>query len=113
MATTGTYLRISRGSQVVWIFSLSLARCNQRKRFFRFVYNSTPNMKLSPREVDHLVLSQVGLLAQRRLARGTRLSCPEAIALIAHVVMEKARDGMSSVSELMDFGTRLLGKKDT
>lgn len=67
-------------------------------------------MKLSPREVDHLVLAQVGLLAQRRLARGTRLSYPEAIALIAYVVMEKARDGQMSVSELMDFGSRLLGK---
>jgi hypothetical protein len=70
---------------------LDNVQCKGKKRI------PSKEMKLSPREVDHLVLSQVGLLAQRRLARGTRLSCPEAIALIAHVVMEKARDGMSSV----------------
>jgi len=67
-------------------------------------------MKLAPREVDHLVLAQAGLLAQRRLARGTRLSCPESIALIAYVVMEKARDGQMSVAELMDWSSRLLGE---
>jgi urease gamma subunit len=66
-------------------------------------------MKLSPREVDHLVLSQVGQLAQKRLARGQRLSYPEAVALIAHVVMEKARDGHSTVAQLMDSARRLLG----
>ena len=67
-------------------------------------------MKLAPREVDHLTLSQVGLLAQRRLARGTRLNYPEAVALIAYVVMEKARDGQMSVAELMDAARRLLGE---
>lgn len=66
-------------------------------------------MQLSPREIDHLtIVSQAGLLAQRRLARGCRLSQPEASALIAHVVMEKARDG-ASVAELMDSCRRLLG----
>ena len=67
-------------------------------------------MKLSPRETDHLQLAQAGLLAQRRLARGTKLSYPEAVALIAHVVVERARDGESSVAELMDSSRRLLGK---
>lgn len=66
-------------------------------------------MKLSPRELDHLTLSQVGLLAQRRLARGTKLSYPEAVALIAHVVVERARDGECSVADLMDSSRRLLG----
>ena len=66
-------------------------------------------MKLSPRELDHLVLSQAGALAQKRLARGNRLSYPEAVALIAHVVMERARDGESSVADLMDSSRRMLG----
>ena len=39
------------------------------------------HMRLSPRELDHLRLSQVGVLAQRRLARGVRLNHPEAILL--------------------------------
>lgn len=66
-------------------------------------------MKLSPREVDHLTLSNAGLLAQRRLARGKKLSHPEAVALIAHVVVERARDGDYSVAELMDSSRRMLG----
>jgi urease subunit gamma len=40
---------------------------------------------------------------------GKRLSYPEAVALIAHVVMEKARDGDSTVADLMDSARRLLG----
>lgn len=40
-------------------------------------------MKLSPREVDKLVLHGAGVLAQKRLARGLRLNQPEAVALIA------------------------------
>lgn len=37
------------------------------------------------------------------------MSYPESVALIAHVVMEKARDGNSTVAQLMDSARRLLG----
>ncbi len=43
------------------------------------------------------------------MSRGKRLSYPEAVALIAHVVMERARDGDASVADLMDSSRRLLG----
>jgi urease subunit gamma/beta len=66
-------------------------------------------MHLSPRELDKLVLHQAGFLAQKRLARGVRLNHPEAVALIATVLLEQIRDGRS-VSELMDLGRRLLGR---
>jgi urease subunit gamma/beta len=66
-------------------------------------------MHLSPRELDKLVLHQAGFLAQKRLARGVRLNHPEAVALIATVLLELIRDGRS-VSELMDVGRRLLGR---
>lgn len=67
-------------------------------------------MRLTPRELDHLKLSQVGQLAQRRLARGLRLNHPEAVALIASQMMEFIRDGESVVA-LMDIGKRLLGMR--
>jgi urease len=67
-------------------------------------------MHLSPRELDHLRLSQVGQLAQRRLARGVRLNHPEAVALISSQMMEFIRDGQP-VSELMTAGQRLLGRR--
>lgn len=67
-------------------------------------------MRLSPRELDHLTLHQVGSLAQKRLARGLRLNHPEAVGLIATVVLELVRDG-HSVSELMALGATLLGRR--
>jgi len=68
-------------------------------------------MHLSPRELDKLMLHQVGSLAQKRLARGLRLNHPEAVALIATVVLEFIRDGDKSVAELMALGQKLLGRR--
>src|ERR1044071_4090140 len=65
-------------------------------------------MHLSPREIDKLLLHNAGFLAQKRLARGTRLNYPEAIALIATQLLEFIRDG-KTVAELMDLGRQFLG----
>lgn len=67
-------------------------------------------MRLSPHELDKLTLHQAGFLAQKRLARGVRLNHPEAVALIATQLLELIRDG-KSVSELMDLGKRMLGRR--
>lgn len=66
-------------------------------------------MHLAPRELDKLLLHGAGVLAQKRLARGLRLSYPEAVALIATQLLELIRDG-KSVAELMDLGKTLLGR---
>ncbi len=66
-------------------------------------------MHLSPRELDKLTLHQAGFLAQKRLARGLRLNHPEAVALIATVLLEFIRDG-KSVATLMNLGRQLLGR---
>ena len=68
-------------------------------------------MHLTPREIDKLVLHGAGSLAQKRLARGLRLSYPEAVALIATVLLELIRDGRS-VAGLMDLGRRILGRAE-
>lgn len=67
-------------------------------------------MRLTPQELDKLVLHQAGVLAQKRLARGVRLNYPEAIALIATQLLELIRDG-KRVAELMDLGKRMLGRR--
>jgi urease subunit gamma/beta len=67
-------------------------------------------MHLTPRELDKLTLHQAGALAQKRLARGVRLNHPEAVALIGAVLLELIRDGRR-VSDLMDLGRRLLGRR--
>ena len=66
-------------------------------------------MHLSPRELDKLTLHAAGSLAQKRLARGLRLNHPEAVALIATVLLEFIRDGRS-VAELMNLGRQFLGR---
>src|SRR5258707_11947615 len=67
-------------------------------------------MRLSPRDIDKLVLHQAGALAQKRLARGVRLNYPEAVALIATQLLELIRDGRM-VAELMDLGRTLLRRR--
>jgi len=66
-------------------------------------------MHLAPRELDKLVLHGAGTLAQKRLARGLRLNYPEAVALIATVLLERIRDGVL-VAELMAMGRTILGR---
>jgi urease subunit gamma/beta len=51
-------------------------------------------MRLTPREVDRLLLFQAAELARRRRGRGLRLSQAEATAVIADEVCEAARDGL-------------------
>jgi urease len=72
---------------------------------------SRRGMHLSPREIDHLQLHNVGRLAQYRLARGVRLNIPESVALITMQMMEKIRDGEDDVATLMSVGQSLLGQR--
>jgi len=66
---------------------------------------------LTPRERDKLLIVVAADLARRRRGRGLKLNYPEAVALITHEIIEAARDG-KSVSELMSFGTTILGTAD-
>ncbi|KAI7979110.1 Urease [Camellia lanceoleosa] len=66
-------------------------------------------MKLTPREVEKLMLHDARYLAQKPLARGLRLNYTEAVALIATQILEFVRDGDKTVAESMDIGKQLLG----
>ncbi|KAK7430161.1 Urease [Neonectria magnoliae] len=68
-------------------------------------------MYLVPKELDKLVISQLGVLAQRRLARGVKLNHSEAAALIANNLHELIRDGNHSVADLMALGATMLGRR--
>src|SRR6266498_3113943 len=68
-------------------------------------------MRLVPRELDKLVLHQVGYLAQKRLARGVKLNHAEATALIASQLIEMMRDGTNTVADLMNAGKQMLGRR--
>eukprot|EP01041_Mallomonas_annulata_P010749 gene10749-22458_t len=68
-------------------------------------------MRLTPREVDKIKLHNIGYLAQKRLARGLRLNLPESIALLVTQILELIRDGHMTVSQLMDLGKQILGRR--
>jgi urease gamma subunit len=68
-------------------------------------------MRLTPREVDKLLIFTAAEVARRRKARGLKLNHPEATALITAEILEGIRDGRS-VAELMDFGMTILGRDD-
>lgn len=68
-------------------------------------------MRLSPKEIEKLMLHQAGTLAQKRYARGLLLNYPETIALIASQLLEFIREG-ESVATLMDKGKNILGISD-
>lgn len=68
-------------------------------------------MRLTPREIEKLLIFSAADVARRRKARGLKLNYPEANALIAGEILEGIRDGRS-VSELMDFGTTILTRDD-
>ena len=68
-------------------------------------------MKLSPQEQDKLTIFTVGLLAERRKAKGLKLNYPEAVGYISAAILEGAREGRS-VAELMSYGKTLLTTDD-
>ena len=47
-------------------------------------------MRLTPREIDKLLLHHAGELAKERKSRGIKLNYPEAIALISSEGVERA-----------------------
>ena len=68
-------------------------------------------MRLSPADVDKLLLSVAAMVARDRRARGVKLNVPEATALLSSFVLEGARDGRS-VADLMSAGRAVLSRDD-
>ena len=68
-------------------------------------------MRLTPKEMEKLMLHTAGNLAKERRAWGLKLNYTEAMAYISSELMEMARDG-KRVTELMELGRKLLTKDD-
>jgi len=68
-------------------------------------------MRLSPTDIDKLLLSVAAMVARDRQARGVKLNVPEATALLSSFVLEGARDGRT-VADLMSAGRAVLSRDD-
>jgi urease subunit gamma/beta len=68
-------------------------------------------MRLTPSEIDRLMIYTAAQLARERKARGLKLNHPETVAYITHEVLEGARDGRS-LAELISYGSTVLNTDD-
>ncbi len=68
-------------------------------------------MRLTPTEVDRVLLFSTAELARRRRSRGVKLSHPEAVAVISDELMELARDG-ASYDQVKAAGSTILERDD-
>ena len=68
-------------------------------------------MRLTPKEIEKLMLHCAGELAKDRKNRGIKLNFVESIALISSELLELAREG-KSVPDLMSLGAKILTKDD-
>jgi urease subunit gamma len=68
-------------------------------------------MRLTPKDMEKLMLHTAGELAKQRKGRGLKLNYAESVALISSELMEYARDG-KTVAELMEAGTEILSAAD-
>jgi urease gamma subunit len=68
-------------------------------------------MRLTPREIDKLLVFTAAEVARRRRSRGLKLNYPEATALISAEILEGIRDGRS-LSDLVEFGATILSRDD-
>lgn len=68
-------------------------------------------MRLTPREMDRIVVFCVAEMARRRKGKGLKLNYPESVALICDEVSELARMG-KSYDEVLTTATRILTRDD-
>ena len=68
-------------------------------------------MRLTPKEIEKLMLHCAGELAKDRKNRGIKLNFVASTALISSELLELAREG-KSVPELMNIGAKILTKDD-
>ena len=68
-------------------------------------------MKLTPRELDKLLIYMMADVAQKRKAKGLKLNYPEAVAMISAAALDGARAG-STIEEVTKDARSALKKDD-
>lgn len=69
-------------------------------------------MRLTQKEMERLTIFNVAEISRRRWKRGLKLNYVEAIAIICDELLERARDGESTLAELIDVGSRIITEED-
>lgn len=69
-------------------------------------------MRLTQKEMERLTIFNVAEISRRRWKRGLKLNYVEAIAIICDELLERARDGESTLAELIEVGSRIITEED-
>lgn len=69
-------------------------------------------MKLTLKEQERLVIFEVAEISRRRWKRGLKLNYVEATAIICDELLERAREGKSTLTELAEVGSRIITEED-
>ena len=69
-------------------------------------------MKLTVKEQERLLMFNTAELARRRWKRGVKLNYIEAMAIICDELLERAREGKSTIYDLVELGSKILTEED-
>lgn len=69
-------------------------------------------MKLTVKEQERMLMFNAAELARRRWKRGVKLNYVEAMAIICDELLERAREGKSSIYDLVELGSRIITEED-
>lgn len=69
-------------------------------------------MKLTLKEQERLMIWNVAEISRRRWKRGVKLNYVEAIAIISDELLERAREGNCSLSDLVEIGSMIITEED-
>jgi len=69
-------------------------------------------MKLTMKEQERLMIWNVAEISRRRWKRGVKLNYVEATAIICDELLERAREGNCSISDLVEVGSMIITEED-
>lgn len=69
-------------------------------------------MKLTQKEQERLMMFNVAEMSRRRWKRGLKLNYIEAMAIICDELLERARAGKDTISDLIELGSRIITEED-
>ena len=75
-------------------------------------YQAVERMKLTLKEEERLIIFEVAELARRRWKRGLKLNYVEADAIICDELLERARAGCNTLTELISIGSQIISLED-
>jgi len=69
-------------------------------------------MRLTQKELERLIIFEIAEISRRRLKRKIKLNYIEAEAIICDELLERAREGKHTISQLVELGGKIISKED-